>query len=84
MKSDKSLIEIMKKLGAKHKGQCPHCGKLYEFDELDRMFNPGWYCEGCPPKKHVDEYGEIISQPYIHVSDLVDVELWDLPEELLR
>ena len=81
MKRNKNLIETMKKFGAKHKGNCPNCGKLYEFDEMDRMFNSGWHCYSCSPKKHVDEYGELISQPYIRVSDLVDVELFKLPNE---
>jgi len=81
VKSDSSLVEIMTELGAKHKGKCPHCGMLYEFDELERMFNQGWHCKSCP------SYEDVVGMrvhPWITIDDLVDVELWNIPTELFR
>jgi len=84
VKSDRSLIEIMAELGAKHRGMCPHCGTLYEFDEMERMFGRSWVCKGCHPEPIKDEWGQYISPPTISITDLVDVELFNLPDKLFR
>ena len=84
VESERSLIEIMAELGATHKGKCPHCGTLSEFDEMERMFGNSWVCEGCHPEPIKDELGQYISPPTISITDLVDVVLFNLPDKLFR
>lgn len=67
-----------------HRGKCPHCGKVYEFDEATRLLGRAWICMGCPEEEHEDKYGKWTSRPQIKISDLVDVELSKMANEYFR